>query len=394
MTGEGGKHPMDIWGYRRPDGRAGIRNHVLILSTIVCANEVADRIFRSVEGVVPVVHPHGCGQLGVDFEQTKRTLVGVALNPNVASVLVVGLGCEKMEAKMVAGEIAARGKRVETLVIQEAGGTSKAVRQGIDLAEKLVRQARAVPLAPISMEELVLGLECGGSDTTSGLAGNPAVGVASDMLLADGGTVILSETAEIIGAEHLLARRAVSGEVAQELLAIVRSAEGDAVRMGVDLRGTQPSPGNIAGGLTTIEEKSLGCLRKAGTGQVQGILKYAQAPPGKGLYVMDTPGQDVESVTGMVAGGCQLVLFTTGRGTPVGCPIAPVIKITGNPRTFETMEENMDINAGTIIRGEETIDQVGKRIYDLMRAVAGGQLTKAEVLKHYEFAITRIGPSI
>ncbi|MEW6662630.1 MAG: UxaA family hydrolase [Bacillota bacterium] len=385
---------MEILGYRRPDGKVGIRNHVLIMSVIVCANEVTDRIYRAVEGTVPVTHPYGCGQLGVDFEQSKRTLVGFATNPNVAGVIVVGLGCEKMEAPMMVKEIAKSGKPVELLIIQDAGGTSKAVQKGIGMAQALVQEAQKIPKVPIKMSDLILGLECGGSDTTSGLASNPAVGVASDLLIRDGGTVVLSETAEIIGAEHLLAKRCLTVEVGQDLLNIVKSAEQDAVKMGVDLRGTQPSPGNIMGGLTTIEEKSLGCLRKAGTGVVQGVLPYAAPVEGKGLFVMDTPGQDVESITGMVAGGCQMVLFTTGRGTPVGCPIAPVIKITGNHRTYQLMEENMDINAGTVMQGIETIESVGQRIYQLMQEVAGGQLTKAEALKHYEFAITRIGPSI
>lgn len=385
---------MEILGYRRQDGKVGIRNHLLVLSVIVCANEVTDRIYRAVEGTVPVTHPYGCGQLGVDFEQSKRALLGFAANPNVAGVIVVGLGCEKMEAPMLAEEIAQSGKPVELLIIQDAGGTSGAVQKGIEMAEKMAAEARKAPRAPIKMSELILGLECGGSDSTSGLAANPAVGVASDLLIQAGGTVVLSETTEIIGAEHLLAKRCINPDVSRDLLEIVKAVERDAVKMGVDLRGTQPSPGNIAGGLTTIEEKSLGCLRKAGTGVVQGVLPYAAAIEGKGLLVMDTPGQDVESVTGMVAGGCQIVLFTTGRGTPVGCPIAPVIKVTGNHRTYQMMEENMDINAGTVIQGTETIASVGRRIYQLMQEVAGGRLTKAEALKHYEFAITRIGPSI
>ena len=222
---------MKLMGYHRPDGSVGIRNHVLVLSTIVCANEIVDRIFRAVEGTVPVVHQHGCGQLGVDFEQTKRTIIGFGLNPNVAGVVVVGLGCEKLEAAKVATEIAKSGKPVKTIIIQEEGGTSRAVAKGISLAQAMVQQASLIKQAPITMGDLMLGLECGGSDTTSGLAANPAVGVASDLLLADGGTVILSETAEIIGAEHLLARRAVSEKVARELLDMVCAAENGAVRM-------------------------------------------------------------------------------------------------------------------------------------------------------------------
>lgn len=385
---------MEVAGYVRPGGGIGVRNHVLILPAVVCASEVARRIAGVVPGTVAVQHQHGCGQIGADFEQTKRTLVGFGANPNVAGVVVVGLGCEKVAAEQVAAEIAARGQKVELVVIQKEGGSRRAVERGVELARRLAQEAARVKTEPVPVSSLILGLECGGSDATSGLAANPALGVASDLLVAEGGTSILSETPEIMGAEHLLARRTVNEGAAERLYEIVVRVEEGARRMGVDIRGAQPAPGNIAGGITTIEEKSLGCIHKAGTAPVQGVLEYAEAPRGRGLWVMDTPGHDVESVTGMVAGGAQIVVFTTGRGTPAGCAIAPVIKVTGNSRTFQMMEENIDLNAGTIIEGTESIEKVGRRIFDLMLAVAGGKLTKAELLGHHEFAITRIGPTL
>ncbi|NLY50499.1 MAG: UxaA family hydrolase [Firmicutes bacterium] len=385
---------MEVQGDVRPWGGIGIRNHVLIMPSVVCAAEVATRIAAAVPGTVAVPHQHGCGQIGADFEQTKRTLVGYGANPNVAGVLVVGLGCEKVAGETVAAEIAARGQRTELIIIQKEGGSRRAVTKGIEIAKQLVEEARQVKPKPVPASALVLGLECGGSDATSGLAANPALGVASDLLVAAGGTSILSETPEIMGAEHLLARRAVDETTSKRLFEIVAQVEEGARRRGADIRGAQPAPGNIAGGITTIEEKSLGCLYKAGTAPIQGVMDYAERPGGNGLWVMDTPGHDVESVTGMVAGGANIVVFTTGRGNPAGCAIAPVIKVTGNSSTYFNMEENMDVNAGTIIEGTETIEQVGQRIFDLMLAVARGKLTKAEELGHREFAITRIGPSL
>ena len=242
-------------------------------------------------------------------------------------------------------------------------------------------------------ESLILGLECGGSDATSGLAANPALGAASDSLIALGGTCILSETTESIGAEHVLARRAVNDTVGQQLIAIVRACEERALRMGEDLRGSQPTPGNLAGGISSIEEKSLGCIHKAGSAPIQGVLGYAEAPPGAGLYVMDTPGMDVESMAGLAAGGVQVMVFTTGRGTPTGNPIMPVIKVTANRRTADRMADNIDLDLSGVIEGTLTIEQAGQRIFDEILAVAGGKLTKAEQLGHTEFSIYRVGPT-
>ena len=239
-----------------------------------------------------------------------------------------------------------------------------------------------------------MGLECGASDATSGIAANPALGVASDMIIKEGGTSILSETTELIGAEHLIANRSKNPHVKKRIYEIVGRMHKKIETMGVDFLGGQPTPGNARGGLTTIEEKSLGCIYKAGSTQIQEVLEYGEKPRKKGLVIMDTPGHDVESITGMIAGGAQLIAFTTGLGTPVGSAIAPVIKITGNPRTYVTMKENIDIDAGTIIEGKETIECVGNRIYYEIARIASGKRTKAENLGCHEFAINRIGPSL
>lgn len=377
-------------GYARPDGRVGIRNYVLILPTVLASAETCSQIARQVEGSVALANQVGDELEGEDREQTKRTLVGFGKHPNVAAVLIVGLGIEDLDAYELAAEIKSTGKRVETLVIHEVGGTVKTVKKGVELAKQLKKLADASPRVEVGLDKLVLGVECGGSDTTSGLAANPAAGVASDLLVEHGGTTFLSETPELIGAEHVLAKNAATPEVGQQILDTVHRIEEHLKRSGVDFRGAQPSPGNIQGGLTTIEEKSLGAIYKSGTAPIQGVLKYGEAPPSTGHYLMDSPGYDIESDTGMIAGGAHIIVFTTGRGTPVGSPIAPVIKVCGNPKTNQVMADNIDINAGRIIEGEATISEVGQEIFDLMVKVAGGEQTKAEKLGFTEFAINRV----
>lgn len=384
---------MEFMGYRRSDGTAGIRNHLVILPTSVCASHVAASIAAQIPEAIALPNQHGCCQIGADHEQTVQTLIGMGKNPNAAAVLVVGLGCEGVPILEVAREIAMTGKPVKVVEIQEAGGTIRATAVGVSLAGGLAREVATLQRERIPLSELTLAIECGGSDFTSGLASNPAAGIAADLLIDQGGTVMLSETTEFIGAEHVLARRAGSPEVGEKILAIVRQCEARAKQLNVDIRGGQPTPGNIAGGISSIEEKSLGCIYKAGSAPIQGVLDYGQKPAGKGLYIMDTPGQDIESITGMLAGGAQLVIFTTGRGTPTGSPIAPVIKITGNARTFRLMEDNTDINASGIIAGDETIEQVGRRIFAEMVKVSNGYLPKAESLGHTEFGIYKIAPT-
>lgn len=384
---------MKLKGYRRPDGKFGIRNHVLVLPTSVCSTQLAMEISNKVMGCTYINNSFGCCQVAGDAKQTYKTVVNVGKNPNVGAIVVVGLGCEGVEPHKVAAELKETGKPVDTVVIQEEGGTLKAFTKGCEIARKFAEDLSKLSREDADISELVLAIECGGSDTTSGLVSNPACGVASDMIIAKGGTSILSETTEFIGAEHVLAKRAINVDVSSKLLNLVKNCEDRAKALGEDIRGGQPTPGNIEGGLTTIEEKSLGCIHKAGSAPLQDVLDYAGIPEGKGLYVMDTPGQDIESISGMVSGGAQIVIFTTGRGTPTGNPISPVIKITANNKTFENMKDNIDIDASSVIDGTKNIDQVGEEIFNEIINVCNGKLTKAEALGHKEFSIYKLAPT-
>jgi len=387
---------MKFMGYRRPDGKAGIRNHVLVIPAVVCANRVARGIAEMVKGTVYVEHQNGCTQIGTDLELSRHVISAHGIHPNVFSVIVVGLGCETLRAQDVVADIkkACPYKDVHLVIIQDEGGSVKATAEGARVAREMVAEASRLSRVPIDVSELILGTECGGSDACSGISANPALGKTSDLLIEAGGSVILAETTELIGAEHIIAARAVSPEVAQRCFDVIARCEKQATDMGVDMRGGQPTPGNIEGGLSSIEEKSLGCVYKAGTKPLQDVIDYAMPVTKKGLVWMDTPGQDIEQITGMVAGGCQIVIFTTGRGTCCGSPIAPTIKVATNSSLFERMNDNIDLDAGAIVTGEATVDQVGHLIFDDMIETASGKLCKAEVLGFNDFAIHRIGPTL
>jgi altronate dehydratase large subunit len=386
--------PHDFLGYPRPDGRVGVRNHVLVVPTVVCSAVVTERIAASVDGAVALPHLAGCGQLGPDMQMTHETLAAYCQHPNVGAVLVVALGCEQVVAQMLAESARAAGKPSAIVSIQGEGGTPRATAKGIELAAALAAPLANQERERCGIENLILSLKCGGSDFTSGLAANPALGRVADRLHELGASTVLGEIAEIMGAEHLLAARATQPEVAGRLLRVIHRVESEAQALGLDIRGTQPSPGNIRGGLTTIEEKSLGATHKAGEhSPLTDVVPYAGRITRKGLTVMDTPGLDVESVTGMVGGGAQVVVFTTGLGTPTGNPIAPVIKITGNPRTAQTMADNTDLDVSAILDHTETMDDAARRLLDEVVSVCSGKLTSAERLGHREFAIHRRNPT-
>ncbi|QCJ45540.1 altronate dehydratase (plasmid) [Bacillus sp. S3] len=383
-----------IKGYRRANGKMGIRNHLLIIPTVVCANHVANRIQQSVPESVAIPHQHGCSQIGEDKERTFNILAGTGKNPNVGAVLLVSLGCEVINAKELQEEIRKTGKPVEWIDIQDTGGTVKAIQQGIEIAKQLSNEIQKIPQVDVPLSELILGVKCGGSDATSGLCSNPALGKASDGLLSQGGTIVMGETTEIIGAEHIVAETAINEEVANKLYACVDRFEKEVERIGADMRGGNPSPGNIEGGLSTIEEKSLGCISKAGTAPLKDVLEFAEEIPGNGYYFMDSPGNDIECVSGMAAAGVHMVCFTTGRGTPTGNPIIPVIKITGNEHTAVKMNDNIDIDTSAVMKGKETIEEAGNRILETVIKAAQGELVKAEILGHQEFSISRISISL
>ena len=383
-------------GFARADGRVGVRNHVLVVPTVICAAVVAERIAASIAPIGAVLpHLAGCGQLGPDLDVTHETLAAYTRHPNVGAVIVVALGCEQVVAQHLADTARQAGKPAHIVSIQGEGGTVRATARGVEIAKDLAAGIGRAERVWCPASALVLSVKCGGSDYTSGLASNPVVGRVADTLVDLGGSVVLGEIAEIMGAEHLLAARASAPATGAQLLRIVNRVEAEAMALGLDIRGTQPSPGNIRGGLTTIEEKSLGATHKAGERTVlEDVVAYSAPITKRGLTVMDTPGLDVESVTGMVGGGAQVVVFTTGLGTPTGNPIAPVIKITGNARTALTMADNLDLDVSGILTDAESFEAAADRLLQEVLEVSSGRPTAAERLGHREFAIHRRNPTI
>lgn len=386
---------MEFNGYRRSNGIVGTRNYVGILSTVVCANEVADAVSRQVQGTASFMHQQGCCQTPVDIKRVNETLIGLGSNPNLASVLLVSLGCESTDLNDVAKAISKTGKRVETVVIQDVGGAARTIAEGVLLVQDMVQEASKMVRVPCPVSELVLGLKCGSSDTTSGLAPNPALGIASDFLVEAGGTSILGEVTEFIGAEHLLAQHAKDPLIGQEIIGLVQRMEDRAKSVGADIRGGQPTGGNIKGGLTTIEEKSLGAIAKAGNAPIQAVYEYGVVPRVKGLVVMDSPGREPEMLTGLAAAGCNVIAFTTGRGAPQGFPFVPVVKITGNRVTWDKLRDHMDVDVSAVIEGKESLPEAGKRIFREILEVCSGRLTKAEISGYNKaMDIYMVGPVI
>ena len=383
---------MNFYGYKRPDGRVGVRNKVLILPASVCASDTTRIIAQQVVGSVTFNNQLGCSQVASDQQFTMDVMAGYAANPNVYGTVVVSLGCENCQMDLVVEAIKARtNKPLKQVIIQEAGGTLKAIDMAVRYAKEMVEEASMLQKEEFPMSELIIGTECGGSDPTSGLAANPLIGQLSDLIVKEGGTSILSETTEFIGAEHILARRAATPEVHDRIFEIVHRYEKALRLVGEEVREGNPSPGNKAGGLTCLEEKSLGCIHKGGHSPVMAVYDYAKQVEAKqGLVIMDTPGNDPSSVAAMVAGGAQIVVFSTGRGTPTGNPLAPVIKITGNKLTYANMIDNIDVDASPLIYGTKTIEELGQELLKLTQEVACGKQTKAESLGYTEMAIARV----
>lgn len=383
---------MPFGGYRRPDGSCGIRNHLLVMSSVSCANGVVNEVGRQLDQVKTVTHTEGCGRGPADWEVAVRTLTGLGRNPNAGAVLVIGLGCETIPAAFIAEDIRkATGKPVEHLVIQEQGGSRKTARAAIAACRRLLGEIGRLPRESCEWEQLTMGLECGGSDALSGVTANPVVGEAADWLVAQGGTVILTETTEMIGTERLLSRRAVTPELGDRIASAVECQRRKTERFLGEASGQVISPGNMEGGLSSIAEKSLGCIVKAGTSPIRDMVPYGQKPTTRGLVIMEGPGSDIFSLTGLAAAGAQLVIFTTGRGTPMGFPTVPVIKVASNSALFKSMNDDMDLNAGQVIEGR-SIEEVGGELRDLVQRVAGGEQTRAERNRQETLAIFTEGP--
>lgn len=383
---------MKIMGYQRADGRVGIRNRILVLFTVICAEQVSNRIAWS----VPDTFAAGWRDCQ-EKDYATRKMVRIGSHPNIGGVLVVSLGCECSDASDIGAQIAATGKPVDLLVIQEAGGTKKAIQLGIEKVKALHEEAAKAPRVEMQPSDLIVGVECGGSDATSGLAANPAVGDFSDRHITRGGTVVFEETNELWGCEPLLIDQAESPAVASA----IRDAVEVSRQWSLSTGQVALSTGNIEGGLTTIEEKSLGAFCKAGSTPIRGVLHGGvwDSPDDCGLYLLapfyvEPNGftgagtiSDPNGVTELAAVGAHIVIFTTGRGSVTGSGIVPVIKVTGNSDTYQRMTDNMDVNAGTILSGEQSVEQVGELLYERVLATASGELTKAEDLEHFEFHI-------
>jgi altronate hydrolase len=396
--------PSDVptfHGYLREDGRAGTRNYIAVVAASNCAAHTADLIARgylgetlppNVDGVVAFPHGDGCGHsIGPDTDQLQRTLGGVLAHPNVSAAIILGLGCEVNQIDHYLGTNAPRSSRLVGLTLQESGGTRNTVDAARREIARFMEMASAETRTAIPASKIVLGLNCGGSDSFSGITANPALGHCSDLLAAIGGTPVLGETPEIVGAEHLLVKRARNRQVAEKLLRCIRKYKDYLDRFGGSF-DDNPSPGNKEGGLSNILEKSLGAVAKAGSSRLIDVVDYAERVTSPGFVFMNTPGYDPVSLSGLAAGGCNLIAFTTGRGSAIGFPTIPVIKIATNTNTYRRMRDNMDVNAGTIADGDKSVPDVGREIFHLLLQVAGGQRTCAEILGHHEFVPWRIGP--
>ena len=378
-------------GYERADGTVGIRNHVAVISIMDNCNPVTRAVCHAVEGTLPVTTLFVRGQYGRDLEISLDTLAGMGRNPNIAAVLLVGL--EEGTTEEVARRIRPSGKPVEAITLQPHG-TINCVAEGTRRAARLAIAASGLRRKSAPLSALTVGVECGGSDTTSGLTCNPTIGAMADHVVDAGGAIIISETSEFFGAEHLFAERAASPEVGKAFVEAVTRLEREAIGRGMDIRGTNPTPDNIRGGLSTIEEKALGAMAKAGTRPLSGVLTYGEAPSGRGLYFMDAPAPAVENLTAFAAAGCQLICFGTGVGNPIGNMVTPTVKVCGNVNTLRTMADNIDFDSSSILEQGARAADLGSRLLEYCVEVASGTRTTSEILDVRETAISRFSPTI
>lgn len=381
-----------LMAYTRPDGRRGIRNLLAIVAATDAANPVARRLAAAVPDCVAITPLYGRGQLGEDLALSVRTMVGLGSHPNVYATLVVSL--ERVAGTRVYEGIRAAGVPCEVMGIQEEGGTPALFKRGRALLEQWRATAQELERTPADLSDFVIGLECGGSDTTSGLVANPAIGWVTDRLIDAGATAIFSEPVECLGGEAVLDARADNAEVRERIAATIRKYDDIALRAGVDLNKTNPAPDNIRGGLTTIEEKSLGALCKTGSRPIVGVLGYGEAPRRPGLYLMDAPAPATENITALAAGGCHLILFATGVGNSIGNPVSPTVKICGNDRTCRTFADHIDLDLSNVLLHGRSLEDAGAQVWNAMVAVVNGEPTCCEVLGETETAISRIGESV
>jgi len=396
MKGKEAVMKHTFMGYQRADGSVGTRNYLIILPSVFCANNAAEKIAAQIPGAVAMTHCVGCSQVGLDLELTARTLKSMACHPNAGAVIVIGLGCERFNPDELYEAVKETGKPCAKLVIQEEGGITKTVEHAVKIGKEFALELSKQKRVPCPLSSLMVATKCGGTDATSGLAANPAVGNMVDRVIEEGGSAILSELNELLGTEKYLAKRAVNEEVAKKIYDAVYEIE-DLLKNGLDFslpenRNQLISPGNFAGGVSSVVEKALGGVHKSGTAPFKDVLQYA-VPPQKdqhGLFLMDYESQDGEVVTGMIGCGSQIVAFTTGRGHATGHPLVPVLKITGNYKTYASMTECFDFDASDIISKGTTIEEMGENMLDLVIRVASGEETAAEKLGGKElFCIAR-----
>jgi len=371
---------MDFYGYPRPDGKVGARNYVALIPATGCVNAVAFHLEKMIRGTKAISHDQGCLHPPADTEQVTRTLINLGKNPNIAAALVIGLGCEMVQAEKVYEGIKESGKPVDLVAVHELGGMFETISKGAQIVTEMVVTTSGIKREKAGLDKLVFGTKCGSSDTTSGLSSNLVVGEVCRLMTENGGIFIQGEICDIMGGEYALKKLSVDQQQGEKIVDLVRDLYLRGVAVGADVRGSQMTAGNVAGGLTTLVEKALGANAKGGNVPIQGTLDYAEPPKGPGRFIMNFPGHGFENLTGSAAGGAIVHLFTTGRGAPNGNPILPTVKICGNSRTNISMKEHIDVDVSSVIDETETIEEAGQRLYEYAIEVANGKLTRAEIL--------------